>query len=608
MGRTALLLLPLGLAITALGTGHVLAKMGVPVSCALILLWASGQAPTWRRNAGWVVAALCLSAAGDWFLSHKGEHEPYFIAGIALFFGAHLGYLAFACRQGRLQRGVLGILLLLYLPYYVFWLRPAIPRPGLALAVLLYLLISCVVFSAAWGLRLRPEFKWPYVTGIGLIVLSDTIISVTEFLGWGRWNWLILPTYYLAQLCVSWTVLAQVPTEASDRSLDGPRPPGGPGLSKAAGGLVLLALLAAAWTGYTRLWKEDRTTLGGLVGDLRPPMPWHSRWTERWLDPKSRVRAYLPKSWITKALRDDMDMGQRRGRAESKLKAMGTNAWPAVPALVKMLEDKDFSTALVAGRVLASLKAEEHPAWAGLAQRLEGQPRPGGIFRTLLSGRDEFGRRYDLGQRRFALLGLAAIGPTAGKAIPEVIEVLKTKEEHPLWMPAMASLRRLGGHVLEVVPFQKRMLQDTEEWPTLRAAAAQALAAAGPEYPEAGNLLRQALQDEKALVRVTAARELWRLNTLPDEVLPTLTVLLTHKLFTIRSNALNAIAELGSAAQPIRSEVARLTSDDHEAVRQTAVKALASISAQTTPLPGSAAQSNQRPVKGRPVGNPNRTR
>jgi uncharacterized membrane protein YhhN len=215
--RTGLLLLPLGLAIVALATRNVCTKMAVAVSCAIILAWTIGRGHTSRRGSWWVVVALCFSAAGDWFLFNKGRGEAYFLGGIASFFCAHLGYLVFASRQGRLDWRVLGILLGVYLLYYVFCLRPAIVRPALAVAVLLYLLISCVVFSAAWGMRLRPQLKWPYVAGIGLIVFSDTLISFNEFLGWKQWNWLILPTYYLAQLCVSWTVLARDPSEARPR-------------------------------------------------------------------------------------------------------------------------------------------------------------------------------------------------------------------------------------------------------------------------------------------------------------------------------------------------------------------------------------------------------
>ena len=211
--RAGLLLLPLMLAIVALATRNVCTKMAVAVSCAIILAWRLGRGRAGRRGSWWVVAALCFSAAGDWALFYKSRGEAYFIAGIALFFCAHLGYLVFASRQGRLDWRVLGILLGVFLLYYVFCLRPAIKSLELALAVLFYLLISCVVFSTAWGMRMGAQLKWPFATGIGLIIFSDTLISFSEFLRWKQWNWLILPTYYLAQLCVSWTVLARGTSE-----------------------------------------------------------------------------------------------------------------------------------------------------------------------------------------------------------------------------------------------------------------------------------------------------------------------------------------------------------------------------------------------------------
>jgi uncharacterized membrane protein YhhN len=213
--RAGWLFLPLGLAIVALATRNVCTKMSVAVSCAIILAWTLRWAQAGLRGSWWVVAALCFSAAGDWSLFYKGRGEAFFLGGIALFFCAHLGYLFFASRQGRLDWRILGILLGVYLYYYVFCLRPAIKSLALALAVLFYLVISCVVLSTAWGMRMGPQLKWPYVVGIGLIVFSDTLISFNEFLGWKQWNWLILPTYYLAQLCVSWTLLAQDTRETS---------------------------------------------------------------------------------------------------------------------------------------------------------------------------------------------------------------------------------------------------------------------------------------------------------------------------------------------------------------------------------------------------------
>jgi uncharacterized membrane protein YhhN len=203
--RGWMLVIPLGLGVAAAGTDHLPVKMGVPLSCAaLVLLSLRG-----RWDGVWVAAALCLSAGGDWFLSNRGGREGYFVAGIGLFFFAHAGYLAFALRHGRPRGWVLGALLAGYLSYYLIWLRPAIAGRTLSLAALLYLAISCVVLAGAWGMRLAGRLKWPFVAGIGLLVVSDTVISFSEFLGFGALNWLILPTYYLGQICVSWTVLAR---------------------------------------------------------------------------------------------------------------------------------------------------------------------------------------------------------------------------------------------------------------------------------------------------------------------------------------------------------------------------------------------------------------
>ncbi len=260
---------------------------------------------------------------------------------------------------------------------------------------------------------------------------------------------------------------------------------------------------------------------------------------------------------------------------------MGTNAWPVVPALIEALDDSNSSVGMAASSVLTRIRAIEHPEWSRLGKRLSGRGRSVPVFRYLLTGRDEFSQPYDLAHRRFGLIGLAAVGPEAGQAIPDVVKVLTSKEDYEVWPVAIVTLRRIGGDVMEIVPFQKRVLQDYEAWPNVRASAVRVLALAVPEDPETPNVLREALQDEKALVRLTAASELWRLNAPAEKVLPTLTALLSHKLATIRTDALNAISEMGSAAQPVRSEVARLTSDDNKIVRQAAEAALKRITVQT---------------------------
>lgn len=199
----AFLILPACLAIAADQTDYLPFKMGVPLVCAALLLTSFRRKLKQRAGIWFVIAAFVFSAVGDYFLSNKSGNESYFVIGIAAFFVAHLGYLGFCLVHGRLHRIALAVLFAGYLPYFLFFLRPAIDEPILLAAVLLYLLISCVVLAAALGLKLSPAAKWLYVFGILMIVVSDTFISFNEFLKYRAFNNWILPTYYLAHLTVT---------------------------------------------------------------------------------------------------------------------------------------------------------------------------------------------------------------------------------------------------------------------------------------------------------------------------------------------------------------------------------------------------------------------
>jgi len=358
----------------------------------------------------------------------------------------------------------------------------------------------------------------------------------------------------------------------------------------ALGLTVLLLVLASVWIISSRTTRKGSATTTHLVYELCAELPFYYRWVDERLGTPYRFPQWL----ISKADHAEFSTNQRRGRAEGQLAKMGTNAWPVVPLLVKALEHKNPSVGVAAGSVLVAIRANEHPDWSSQEKRLRGRSRSAQVFRSFLSGRNEFSKRYDVAHRRFGLLGLAAVGPTASKAIPDVIEALKSKEDYQLWAPAMVALKNIGGQVTNVVQFQKAVSQDAEEGLDVRASAVKALAAAAPDYPEARNLLRHALEDEKSLVRLAAARELWRLNTLAGEVLPTLTALLSHKLVTTRTGALGVISEMGSAALPIRSDVARLTSDDNETVRQAATAALKGIGVQSNVESNSANMALER--------------
>jgi len=199
--------LPAVVGVGALWTGYLPLKMGVPVLCAAILGWCRLAGKLGHRDVWWVVAAFAFSAAGDYFLSNKRGNEGYFIVGIGLFLVAHVGYMTAAWLNGRVHRLVLAVLLLVFVAYYVVLLYPAIESGVLSMAVLGYLLVSCWVLAVASGLEWNSDVKLLYVLGIALIVLSDTAISFNEFLGFAKFNRIILPTYYLAHLSITLSLL-----------------------------------------------------------------------------------------------------------------------------------------------------------------------------------------------------------------------------------------------------------------------------------------------------------------------------------------------------------------------------------------------------------------
>lgn len=203
--RLAWLVVPLVAGYAAWRTGVLALKLSVPAVCALLLVW--GDSPFRRnRDVGWVVLAFAASLVGDTFLSTRAGRESFYIAGIAAFFVAHIGYLGFALRNGRIHRPMGLALLAAYLGWFVLQLGPAIRSLPLKLSALAYLLISCAALAGACGLRLRPAAKVPYVAGLGLIVFSDTLIALSDFMKVKGVSFLILPTYYLAQIVVTWAV------------------------------------------------------------------------------------------------------------------------------------------------------------------------------------------------------------------------------------------------------------------------------------------------------------------------------------------------------------------------------------------------------------------
>lgn len=204
-----LLLIPFASAILALNHFGFPFKAGVATSGILILWWVYSGKLSQSKDVWAIFGAFLFSIAGDWFLSNRHSDTSRFIMGIALFFLAHVGYLVFALMNGRLNRSLTLIILAVYLAFYFFMLSPDIEDKILMVAALLYLLISCFSLGAALGMKGNSTFRWLYIFGIIMVLFSDTIIALREFVKYKDLDFLILPTYYLAQISVTASLMVR---------------------------------------------------------------------------------------------------------------------------------------------------------------------------------------------------------------------------------------------------------------------------------------------------------------------------------------------------------------------------------------------------------------
>lgn len=201
------------LAVLGVATSNFLFKSGTAGMGIIIILGLvfASQKPT--KDVWMIVAAFLFSIIGDWFLSNMNGDASQFVKGIALFFLAHVGYLVYAMLNGKIKWKFTVLLLLAYLAFFFLVLYPTFTDMPLMVASLIYLLISCFSLGAAIGMHGNPTVKWSYVFGIVLIIFSDTIIAFKEFVGYHSFDFLITPTYYLAHIFITFSLIKKLESE-----------------------------------------------------------------------------------------------------------------------------------------------------------------------------------------------------------------------------------------------------------------------------------------------------------------------------------------------------------------------------------------------------------
>ncbi len=213
-GLYVLLAVSVILAMLGVTTENFVFKSGTAGMGAVIILIMGIVDKSSIKEAWWIIGAFLFSIIGDWFLSHMNGDSTMFVKGIALFFLAHVGYLLYALFNGRIKGMFTVILLVAYLVFFFLVLYPTFTDVTLMIASLVYLLISCFSLGAAMGMKGDPTARRSFIFGIVLIIFSDTIIAFKEFVGYHSFDFLITPTYYLAHIFITFSLVKRFKSNA----------------------------------------------------------------------------------------------------------------------------------------------------------------------------------------------------------------------------------------------------------------------------------------------------------------------------------------------------------------------------------------------------------
>lgn len=211
--QPASLFLPLATLIGYFFTDSFIWRSATTLLCLAIVLYF-GVVKQRLAVAWWIVAAFSLSFAGDFVLGHWGGGFMGFVSGVGLFLVAHLGYVAYSLCMGRPLWWLLALLCIVFGCYYFFLLRPAISDAVTGIAVLAYILVSCLSLAAAVGIgrgrvAVNRSSRVLFIIGIGSLLFSDLLIAQKRFLHDGTLYALMMPTYFASQLFVAASIIQQ---------------------------------------------------------------------------------------------------------------------------------------------------------------------------------------------------------------------------------------------------------------------------------------------------------------------------------------------------------------------------------------------------------------
>jgi len=177
--------------------------------CALICILVYRISPAGNRVVLVLAAAFIFSILGDLFLKMRPP-DYWFVLGISSFFLGHVGFSFYSLTRVKFKWLVFAVVLAPFLVWYFAALLPTnrLSNNGiLALAVFLYVAVSCFSLSASVDLKSRSAASWIYTAGIACILISDCFIAAGNFLRWQKLSFLVMPLYYLCHTLITLSVV-----------------------------------------------------------------------------------------------------------------------------------------------------------------------------------------------------------------------------------------------------------------------------------------------------------------------------------------------------------------------------------------------------------------
>ena len=250
-------------------------------------------------------------------------------------------------------------------------------------------------------------------------------------------------------------------------------------------------------------------------------------------------------------------------------RVLGDEARPAVPALIKLLDDRDLQVRMAAEYSLAVIGPPSRPAVPVLTKLLTAAASPSS----------------DAGELGLPAYALGEIGPAATSAVPQ-LSALDNNSYAGVRPAIRVALAKINGNSLQPILDSIRNSDPANQSNVSQAALTVEII--GSNAVSLVPWLIDALGQTNTSIQSKALTALARIRCQPDLYIPTILPLLKSTNASVRSDAIKAIGSIASGGKPPRPtpELVPCLNDLNDSVRATATNVLREADPETATKAG----------------------